>query len=286
MQDFCSSPLTPQSPPPLCDISSPSSEPERQHLDPLLPCQSHDYGLRLPQGWNQNVKLADRNWIGHSLFVAKGKMTPNLKMWWHPPPIQLSSAKPSPESYHRKRLFLWMPRKMWKVDFRCPQCQSSLKSKGLYNHIRMVMDIKDFYYLAAEYMECGGAECNGTYIAWDSRMLEQLADGVRTHFPAVLTRKLACDKAIVTLLRSRTMGMNKNRILIIIIFIFFIFLLSGNSSTALRNNIHEVHSEYWLKCQLTYLTDCERHMRCLMELSQPVPEYAEVTPFPPFPQAG
>ena len=68
------------------------------------------------------------------------------------------------------------------------------------------MDVKDFYYLAAEYMECGNAECKRTYIAWDRRMLEQLADGVQAHFPAVLTRKYACDRAVITLLRSHTLG--------------------------------------------------------------------------------
>ena len=118
--------------------------------------QPHDYSARLPQGWNQNIHPADSTWIGHSLFVAKGKLTSNLQMWWHPPPFQLTSAKPSPESYNRKRLFLWMPRKMWRVDFQCPVCCHSLRSKGLYNRVRMVMDVRDFYYLAAEYMECGG----------------------------------------------------------------------------------------------------------------------------------
>lgn len=72
------------------------------------------------------------------------------------------------------------------------------------------MDVKDFYYLAGEYMECGKADCNGTFISWDSRMLEQLADGVRAHFPVVLTRKYACDRAVITLLRSRTLGENNS----------------------------------------------------------------------------
>ena len=57
--------------------------------------------------------------------------------------------------YHRKRLFLCMPRRMWQVDFKCPTCASqSLRSKGLYNNIRMVLDSKDYYNLAAEYMDC------------------------------------------------------------------------------------------------------------------------------------
>ncbi len=57
---------------------------------------------------------------------------------------------------------------MWKVDFRCTECMAqSLRSKGLYNRVRKVIDAKDKYYLAAEYMDC--RRCKGTYIAWDHR---------------------------------------------------------------------------------------------------------------------
>ena len=49
---------------------------------------------------------------------------------------------------------------MWRVDFQCPVCHHPLRSKGLYSRVRMVMDVRDFYYLAAEYMECGGADCS------------------------------------------------------------------------------------------------------------------------------
>lgn len=103
-----------------------------------------------------------------------------------------------------------MPRKLWKVDFHCPNCETprSLRSKGLYNHVRLVLDAKEFYYLAGEYLECGG--CNKTYISWDEHLLRQLADGMRSHFPAILTRKYACDQSVVTLLRSRTLGREIN----------------------------------------------------------------------------
>ena len=72
-----------------------------------------------------------------------------------------------------------MPRKMWKVDFQCPFCWKSLRSKGIYHRVRLVMDMRDFYYLAAEYMECTGRDCIKTFISWDSRMLNQLVDGVQ-----------------------------------------------------------------------------------------------------------
>ena len=44
-------------------------------------------------------------------------------------------------------------------------------------------------YLAGEYMYC--SLCGGTFIAWDQHMLDQLSDGQRSKFPAVLTRKYA-----------------------------------------------------------------------------------------------
>jgi hypothetical protein len=102
------------------------------------------------------MNKGDRRWIDHALFVAKGKLAPNLKLWWHPPSSELPTSKPHPESYHLKRLFLWMPRRLWKVDFRCPHCSTpqSLRSKGIYNHVRLVLDVKDAYYLAGEYMYC------------------------------------------------------------------------------------------------------------------------------------
>ena len=87
-----------------------------------------------------------------------------------------------------------------------------------------IVDLRDDYYLAGEYMKC--SVCSGTFISWDNRMLQQLTVDVRSRFPAVLTRKYGCDVAIVGLLCARTLG---------------------NSSTALRLNVHEVHSEEWMR---------------------------------------
>jgi hypothetical protein len=95
-------------------------------------------------------------------------------------------------------------------------------------------------------------------------MLDQLTDGVRAHFPVVLTRKYACDRAVITMLRARTLG---------------------NSPTALRHNLQEVHSEEWLRRQVSYLSDCERHQKELQQFGQATQEYAEAAPFPAFPSA-
>ena len=205
----------------------------------------------------------DRNWLGRVLFVSKGKLTPNLKLWWYPPARTTSAGKPNPGDYFMTPLFLWMPRKMWAYDFHCPNCgpKQSLTSKGVYRRCRKVLDIKGYYYLACEMMEC--KVCSGAFLAWDERMLAQLSPGVRAQFPAILTRKYACDEAVVSLLRNRTLG---------------------NSPTALRNSICELHSEEWLRRQVSYLSDCQRHLRGIQGLISN-PQYEEVPPFPSFPKA-
>ena len=69
-------------------------------------------------------------------------------------------------------------------------------------------------------------------------ILNQLTESRLGLFPAILTRKYACDVAVVSLLRGRTLG---------------------NSPTALRNAIMEVHSEEWMRKQLRYLDDWQRY---------------------------
>ena len=201
------------------------------------------------------MKSADREWVGRLLFVAKGKMVEKLQIWWHPPQVDHTAA-PVADRYHLLRLFLWMPRKMWKIDFLCPRCKESLTSKGLYNRVRLVLDFKDFYYLAAEYMECRA--CKGTFIAWDHRMLEQLSDGVRARFPAVLTYKYSCDKSLLCLLYGRTLG---------------------NSPTAVHHAVQEAHSTEWMGRQIQFLSDCQRYSVGLRDLGLAVPTYDKPSPF-------
>lgn len=85
---------------------------------------------------------------------------------------------------------------------------------------------------------------------------------MRAHFPVVLTLKYACDIAILSLLRGRTLG---------------------NSPNAFRNDLQEVHSEEWLRRQLCYLQDCQRHRSSCINFRQQVPSYSEACPFTPFP---
>ena len=204
----------------------------------------------------------DQEWVGRALFVKKGKLTSTLTLWWHPPGVDYQSSPPKPDTYHRRRLLMWSPRMMWQVNIYCPRCgvHESLRSKGLYNHVRLVMDLKDYYYVAAEYMDCRA--CLGTFIAWDPRILDQLASGVRARFPVLMTHKYACDQSVIALLHSRTLG---------------------NSPTALRNTLQEIHSEEWLRKQLDYLTRCQRNKKSHELLHLPIPEYQKPLPFPPFP---
>ena len=207
----------------------------------------------------------DRSWVGKSLFVAKGRLKDKLVNWWYPPsvPSLQVTSEPKPQLYFLRRLFLWMPRKMWLVDFKCPTCKVSLRSKGLYNRVRLVLDMQEYYYLAGEYMDC--KTCISTFLSWDHRMLRQLPDFVRSRFPEVLTRKYACDRSVATLLRART---------------------AGNSSTSVRNNVHELHSEEYLRHQLLYLSACQRHRSGVaMMVTGGVTRYEEAPAMKSFPSA-
>ena len=57
----------------------------------------------------------------------------------------------------------------------------------------------------------------------------------------------------------------------------------GNSPTAVRSQVSEVHSEEWLRKMLLYLTDCELHRKGLLGMGRPAPLYATPPPFPHFP---
>ena len=185
------------------------------------------------------MRVLDQAWIGRALFVsgpAKGKardvLTTNLANWWHPPRL-VHTAKPTLAAYFARRLFLWMPRKMWHMRVTCSNCgtDGELRSKGLYRRVRRVIDVTDVYYLAAEYMDC--RSCKGTFVAWDLRILDQLPEGIRARFPVVLTYMYACDRAVIATLRTL-----------------------GNSPTAMRNSLQEAHSEAYLRRVTQYLHDC------------------------------
>ena len=65
--------------------------------------------------------------------------------------------------------------RMWHVAMTCPHCpRENLRSKGLYNGLRLVLDVSTYYYLATAYHDC--QLCRATFIAYDSRLLDQLSE--------------------------------------------------------------------------------------------------------------
>lgn len=123
----------------------------------------------------------------------------------------------------------------------------------------MVLDIKDFYYLAAEYHSCKG--CNRTYIAWNRRLLQQLPVDVVSRFPVVLTYKYACDVSVVSMLWARSLG---------------------NSST---KKIKELHSEDWMRKTISYLANCKRHKVTHAQFNMPPVHYPQEKPMKSVPSA-
>ena len=116
------------------------------------------------------------------------------------PPPNLRSL-PTPSPYFHRRVFLWMPKRMW--DIVQSPCQDSAVKRVVPSgatgpgHQGLLLLGCRVPLLQA---------CNGTFIAWDKRILDQLPSGVRQKFPVILTYKYACDSAVMSLLRSRTLG--------------------------------------------------------------------------------
>lgn len=167
-----------------------------------------------------------------------------------------------PEHTFLMRLFLWMPRRQWHYNFTCPNCPATaLTSKGPYNRVRTVVDLKETYYLATEYLECHS--CKSTFLSYDPRLLEMLPTYLRICFPIVLTRKYVCDVSVVALMSSRS---------------------NGNSPTALRNDVNEIHSDEWIRKAIGYLSNCKRHKENPF-LAKSLVTYQQPPQFKPVPSA-
>ena len=161
----------------------------------MFPRQPIDYSSRLPKHWDANVAVFDRQWIGRTVFSSKGTLATPLRLWYHPPADETATnVKPDPRKYFARKLLLWFPRRLFSFDFKC-SCKKSVRSKGVYNRVRLVLDIESYYYMVTEYMHC---TCGKTYAAWDKCMLDQLPYALRVKFPAVLTHKYTCDVCCIT----------------------------------------------------------------------------------------
>ncbi|XP_065909953.1 uncharacterized protein [Dysidea avara] len=217
----------------------------------------------IPDGWLTTMATGDQQWISEAMFVAKDRVSDDAAstLWWYPPTVRTSTTEqPQPENYMLHRFFLWMPRRAWGVDFKCPRCcQRSFISSGLYDVVRSVVDFKDYYFIATEQLRC--MDCDVRFPSWDPLLLNQLTDRQAVQFPAILTRSHACDKSVVVLLRSH-----------------------GSNPTALHNTLLELHCEEWLKKQSMYLDDCRLYSERMTRLWSP-PVFARPLPFVPIPSA-
>lgn len=204
----------------------------------------------LPAGWIAALPILDQQWISKALFKWSRTGQPELdfarvdKMWWYPPQPSLApTGMPPMERYFGHPLFLWMPRKLWRVRLMCPHedCgRHELTSAGLHQKIRRVVGVASPYFMAAEYLACKG--CKRKVISWSHNIVSQLDIGHRVQFPCLLTSKLGCDMQVVRQMRQRGLG---------------------NSSSQIQKQLEEQHSEVWLHKQLQFFTDCRGLMQAV-----------------------
>jgi hypothetical protein len=185
-------------------------------------------------------------WISKLVFgEKKGKESiVNSKQWWHYPPVPLPTPAdkcPKLEAYFGRALFFWRPKRVLEVLIYCPSCKErgvkqEMASHGIYRTVRRVIDVDRFYYLASEYVMC--EKCKRSFASWSSEVLQQLPEGLRLQFPALLTYQYAVDMKVVLFMRSRTLG---------------------NSPAALRQEILQQHFSRHQALELGYLQDLERY---------------------------
>ena len=185
---------------------------------------------------------ADLQWVGKNVFTKPNELRKPIKLWYYPPSAPDSAkhqgTKPEPSEHFLRKFCLWVPRMQYDFQIKCPICDRDVHSKGLHKTVRKVLDFDQIYYLATEWYMC--QSCQKSLLGWDRRVIEQLPSYLKEKFPAVLTLKNACDKKVITFMRSRTLG---------------------NSTHALRNIILEMHSEGWIRQNLDYLTRCTKYKK-------------------------
>lgn len=158
-----------------------------------------------------------------------------VSLQWHPPEPHLSSQMaPKTDRYFGHRLFLWLPKKLWRFHLVCPQgtCNNhELTSAGLYPVIRKVLDVDSMYNMVLEYFECSNCKKKELH-----GVLAQLDVGHRLQFPVILTYKYACDIRVIRMMRYQGLGSGPHR---------------------LYKAIVEQHNERYLQQCVTYLTHCK-----------------------------
>ena len=151
----------------------------------------------LPEGWKATLPKPDHQWVSKALFTYSALGVPQLDigrvtgLWFYPPQPALTLTRPpSVKKYFTQQLFLWMPRKLWRVKLVCTQdecAQNELTSAGIYRFVRQVLDVDSFYNLASERLEC--SKCKRKFISWSESIVNQLDVGHRRQFPLICTKK-------------------------------------------------------------------------------------------------
>ena len=152
-----------------------------------------------------------------------------------PQPHLIPSQPPNIDRYFAHSLFVWMPKKLWRVKLHCirDSCNNrEVVRAGNYPVVRQVMNITSFYLMVAEIYECG--KCKAKYVSWSGAFIKQLDVSRRCQFPVILTYRYACDESVVTLLRTRGLG---------------------NSPFQLQRKLQEQHHRTWTKQTTIYLSD-------------------------------
>lgn len=198
----------------------------------------------MPGSWCKYLPEVDHQWISKALVKWSATGKPEIsysqinKLWWHPPEPHLSSPiPPKVDRYFGNRLFLWLPKKLWRYRLICPNSTCTnheLTSAGLYPVIRRVLDVDSVYHLVSEYLEC--SSCRKKVIAWSAPVLSQLDMAHRLQFPVILTYKYACDVRGIRMMRYRGIG---------------------NGPHKLYKAIVEQHNERYLQQSIAYLTQCK-----------------------------
>ncbi|XP_062605045.1 uncharacterized protein LOC134266846 [Saccostrea cucullata] len=215
-------------------------------------------------GWKKTLPEIDHHWISETFFHA-GKRGAEFdfsrvtKLWYDPPQPSLSrGVLNKPDRYFGHRLFLWMPRHLFHVQFHCPHsdCSGILTNSGVHQKTRRVLDVDSYYNMAAENLVC--SKCGKKVISWSEGVLDQLDNATRSTFPCILTLKNTCDLKVVRLMRQRGLG---------------------NSSSAVRKQVREQHGEsYLIKLQM-YLSNC-REFKASVDRGFFVPTQFSEPPIP------
>ena len=213
----------------------------------------------LPDQFRKVIQPADQVWIAKCLYEPTGQLKQKFEACWFHPPLEPKPSRPEPGWYHRQRLFIWAPMRMWGISLKCPKCSGKMNSSGIYRKVREVIDVDSRYYLVGgDYPRCSKCLNPSLLVCpWSQDILSQLDVAHRSLFPAVLTTQLALDRKAVTFLKPRT---------------------SGNSSSYVQSAMEEAHSEEWARQTIRYLSDCERHKK----MATFIPSAAVYLPPPTF----